>query len=130
MLVLKGKLKRLNAGMPAEDFWEMTRRNLGWDSMSTVTPARIRALVAAAFRVKPEYEAEIAATIQMLCESCPVDQRLRETMRAFAITPVRAYLYKTIYASYPLAVETSHGWLVYPLNIRHVNRLLSRKERR
>lgn len=126
MIVLKGRLKRLNAGMPSDDFWEMTRRNLGWSSGHTTT-ARIRALVASAFRVKPEYEAEIAACIQMLCESddFSFNGAIRETLRAFAITPIRAYSYR----HYVLAIETDRGWLVYPLNIRHVNRLLSRKER-
>jgi len=44
-----------------------------------------------------------------------------------------AFPYNTIgvysYSKYPLAIETDRGWLVYPLNIRHVNRQLSRKER-
>jgi hypothetical protein len=126
MLVLKGKLKRLNAGMSREDFWEMARRNLGWSggAQSGQVP-RIRALVASAHRVKPEYEAEVAAFIQMLCESGPPDLHMHSTLRAFAITPIRAY----VYSQYILAVETSHGWLVYPLNMQHVNRLLSRKER-
>ena len=127
MLVLKGRLKRLNAGVPSFEFWEMVdkRRNeRGWHSGNS--RSAVRAAVASMFRVKPEYEAEIAATIQMLCESIaiiPVNMLM--VLDIFGMQAVRVYMYdKSI-----LAVETNRGWLVYPLNIRHVNRLLSRKER-
>lgn len=128
MIVLKGRLKRLNSGVPSLEFWEMVdkRRNeRGWHSGNS--RSAVRAAVASMFRVKPEYEAEIAATIQMLCESTaiiPVD--LLMVLDIFSMQASRVYLY----GKHPLAVETTRrGWLVYPLNIRHVNRQLSRKER-
>ena len=127
MIVLKGRLKRLNAGISSFDFWEMVykRRNeRGWHAVNS--RSAVRAAVASIFRVKPEFDAEVAATIQMLCDGATITSPdLIMVLDIFNMRGTRVYSY----SKYPLAIETDRGWLVYPLNIRHVNRLLSRKER-
>jgi hypothetical protein len=127
MLVLKGKLKRLNAGMPSHEFWEMVekrRSERGWHSANS--QSAVRSFVASVFRVKPEHEAEIAACIQMLCESTAIiPVNLGMALDVFSMKALRLY----VYGNHPLAVETDRGWLVYPLNIRHVNRQLSHRRK-
>ena len=128
MLSLKGKLKRLNGGMPRLDFYEWAQANSLRRGV-IYSPQRVRALCAIAHRVKEEHAAEIAATIQMLCESCAITSmsapHLVQTLGSLDLTAVRAYAYE----GYTLAIETDKGWLVYPLNIRHVNWQLSHRRR-
>jgi hypothetical protein len=46
-------------------------------------------------------------------------------MDVFALKPLRFYVFERR----PLALETDKGWLVYPLNFRHLNWQLSRREK-
>jgi hypothetical protein len=127
MLKFKGKLKRLNAGMSSFEFWELVdkRRNeRGWHGANS--RSSVRAAVASIYRVKPEYEAEVAATVQMLCDGVTImPSDLIMVMDVFALKPLRFYVFERR----PLALETDKGWLVYPLNFRHLNWQLSRREK-
>jgi hypothetical protein len=127
MIKFKGKLRRLNSGMSNFDFWEMVdkRRNeRGWHASNS--RSSVRAAVASIYRVKPEYEAEVAATVQMLCEPTTImSLDMTMLMDIFAMKPLRFYVFER----HPLALETNKGWLVYPLNWRHLNWQLSRREK-
>lgn len=126
MLILKGKLKRLDSGMPRHVFWEMVNSTAVRNRVAFSTSS-MRALVAQAFRVKPEYEAEVAAYVQMICDATITgewsDPRLYQGLRSLDLIPVRRYDYEKLV----LAMETDKCWLVYAGNIRHLNRLLTRR---
>lgn len=126
MLKLKGKLKRLDGGMPRHEFWDWTAKNAASHGY-VFSPSTLRALVARAFRVRPEYEAEVAAYVQMICDATITgaagDQRTYQGLRCLGLTPIRRYDYGKV----ALAMETDKGWLVYAGNFRHLDRLLTRR---
>jgi hypothetical protein len=126
MLALKGKLKRLDGGMPRYAFWEMVdkRRNeRGWHAANS--NSYLRSIIAAVFRVRPEYEAEVGAYVQMLCESTaiiPADMVV--SLDVFSMKALRVYMHGYV----KLAVETDRGWLVFPKSFRTLNRQLTKEK--
>lgn len=126
MLILKGKLKRLDGGMPQLDFHEWAQANSERNGVG-YRPQALRAFCACAHRVRAEHASEIAATIQMLCDSTAITNGaywpILRCLAALDLKGLRVYTYD----SYTLAIETDMCWLIYPLNIRHVNWQLSHR---
>lgn len=125
MLSLKGKLKRLDGGMPRDAFWEWVQDNALKNAVS-YSPSHVRSLVASVYRVKPESEAEVAAYVQMLCDATTITHSywgIVSGLAAFDLRPVRFYNY----GQATLALETNKCWLVYPINLRRLNWQLSRR---
>jgi hypothetical protein len=106
---------------------------------------------AAAFIVRPEHEQEVIGTLLMLGTTyrvaLPIAASFGAVMEALGLAPLKAITYGesdparsavswgTISTSNVLpgatimALCTDKCWFVYPVNIQHVNRLLSRKEK-
>lgn len=125
MLNLKGKLKRLDGGMPRDAFWEWAQANALKNAVS-YSPSHVRSLVASVYRVKPEFEAEVAAYVQMLCDATTITHfhtGIVTGLAAFDLRPVRFYNY----GQATLALETNKCWMVYPMNLRRLNWQLSRR---
>ena len=110
----------------------------------------VQAFKAAAYVVRPEHVQEIIGTLCMIGTILPcraaAGSAFGAIMEALGLTPVRAAVYGADEArqavawgsrstSYVvpggtiMALGTDKCWFVYPVNIRSVNRLLSRKER-
>jgi len=129
MLQLKGKLKRLDGGMPRHVFWEWAKDNAHRRGYA-FAPLSTRSMIASAYRVKSEYESEVAATVQMLCDAASYDMlrshdTIIQVLAHFGLTPIRGYSK----FHYFVAVETDKCWLVYPTNIRHLNWQLNRRSK-
>lgn len=126
MLNLKGKLKRLDGGMPRDAFWEWAQANSLKNAVS-YSPSHVRSLVACVYRVKPEFEAEVAAYVQMLCDATTTMHShiwIVTGLAALDLRPVRLYNY----GQATLALETNKKcWMVYPMNLRRLNWQLSRR---
>jgi len=125
MLQLKGKLKRLDGGMPRYTFWELMKENAHKHGF-VYSPSSVRGMVATVYRVKDEHVTEVAGCVQMLCDGVTItwkDGWLIQVLGHFDLRPIRSYQY----GHDTLAVETDKCWLVYPLNLRHVNWQLRRR---
>ncbi len=128
MLQLKGKLKRLNAGMSRDTFDAWVRGNAVKHRMF-YGEGDVRTMIATVYRVKPEFETEIVSYIQMLCDETAITPRLNATVsswKMFDLTVLRLYTYQT-HRTLTLAIQTDKGWLVVLPHIRVVNRFLSKR---
>ena len=117
----------------------------------------VQAFKAAAFVVRPEYVEEVIGTLCMVGVSYPVTvspaSSFGAIMEALGLKALRSIVYglpeavfladdkrqavvwrtrtsvNVVPGATIMALQTDKCWFVYPVNIQHVNRLLSQKEK-